>query len=84
MGVIGPVEMLSERRPFALVLIPKGLLAEIREPRRCGVASEEVERESEEIVRIAGGLSALGVRGRAESGDMRDPAGFEVSSSSVH
>ncbi len=84
MGVIGPVEMLSERRPFAFVLVPRGLLAEMREPRRCGVASEDVERESEEMVRRAGGLSAPGVRGRIESGDMSDPAAFGVSSSSVH
>ena len=80
---MGPVEMLSERRPFPLTLAPKGLFAEIREPRRCGVASEDVERESEETVRKVG-LSIPGVRGRAESGDASDAAAFGLSSSSVH
>ena len=66
-GVMGPLEMLRERRPLAMLPdIPRGLFELRMEPRRWGVEMDEVERDKEELVRRRGagpGLSALGVTG---------------------
>ena len=66
-GVIGPVEMFNDNRDFPTLLARLvGLFDAMSEPRLCGVESEEVERDREEIVRRRGagpGLSALGVSG---------------------
>ena len=91
-GVMGPVEVFNERRLFAPESIKLGLLdVELaRDCLRCGVDSEEADRDREETVRgraSALGLRALGVRGvvgLCESGDAREAAVAGVSSSSVH
>lgn len=89
-GVIGPLEMLSDRRPLGPVREDAGLLlVELASDcRRCGVESDEAERESEEMVRgraMAPGLSAPGVSGvvgLVASWEVREAAVAGVASSS--
>ena len=67
-GVIGPVEMFNDNRDFPTLLARLvGLFDAMSEPRLCGVESEEVERDREEIVRRRGagpGLCCVRRRGR--------------------
>lgn len=73
-GVIGPLEILSESRLLGPAREEAGLLLVefASDCRRCGVESDEAERESEEMVRgraKAPGLSAPGVSGVEALGD---------------